>query len=146
MTRQSSIAVRLALLTVLSVSGPAQADDQDVIEYRQHIMKTMGEQMAIIGMMLQQKIPAADLATHAQVLAISAKTAKMAFETKVQGGDAKPDVWTKWPDFAKRLDALVVATDDLAKTAKNGGATATGPKVQALACKGCHDTYRVARK
>lgn len=148
MTRLGRIVHGLALATVLVGSSAAvYADDQDVIDYRRHIMKTMGEQAASIGMILQQKAPADNFATHVKILAVTAATAKKAFEPKVQGGDAKPEVWSNWADFSKKMDALVAATDDLAKTAASGGLAAAQPKVQsALTCKGCHDMYRVPPK
>ena len=148
MTRLGRIVHGLALATVLVGSSAAvYADDQDVIDYRRHIMKTMGEQAASIGMILQQKAPADNFATHVKILAVTAATAKKAFEPKVQGGDAKPEVWSNWADFSKKMDALVAATDDLAKTAASCGLAAAQPKVQsALTCKGCHDMYRVPPK
>jgi cytochrome c556 len=98
-------------------------------------------------MMVQQKAPVDDFATHAQALALTAATAKAAFEPEIQGGAAKSEVWSQWADFEKRIDALAAATADLAKTAKTGGAGAAGPKMQsALTCKSCHDTYRVPKK
>ena len=137
----------LVLAGILSVSSVAHADDQDAIDYREHIMKTMGEQVAAIRMILQQKAPATNFAVHVRILAVTAATAKKAFEPKVPGGEAKPDVWAQWPDVARRFDALVAATDDLAKSAKEGGVPATAPKVEAaLTCNGCHDTYRVPKK
>jgi cytochrome c556 len=118
------------------------ADDQDVIDYRQHTMKTIGQQAATIGMILQKKAPEADLATHVQALALAASMALIAFEPKVQGGNAKPEVWAKWDEFQKRMMELQVNTADLAKVAKDGPA-ALAPKMQAaLTCKGCHDTFR----
>jgi cytochrome c556 len=121
----------------------ASADDQDVIDYREHIMKSMGEQVAAIGEILEQKVNPENFATHVQILAVTAATAKSAFEPKVLGGKAKPEVWLHWADFAKRLDALAAATADLAKIAKDGGIAAAAPKAQAaLTCKSCHDTYR----
>jgi cytochrome c556 len=145
MKRLNGLPGRLAVITLACVAGAAQADDQDVIDYRRHIMKTMGEQVAVLGMILEKRAPASDLATHAQVLAITAATARMAFEQEIQGGDAKPEVWTKWADFSKRMDALVTATGDIAKSAKAGGVTPVAPKLQALNCKSCHDTYRKPR-
>jgi cytochrome c556 len=137
----------LSFATLLSASVVVHADDQEVVDYREHIMKTMGEQAAAIGMILQQKAPADNFAVHVQILAVTAATAKKAFEPKVQGGNAKPEVWTNWTDFAQRLDALTMATADLAKLAQSGGVAAAGSKVQAtLTCKGCHDTYRVPKK
>ena len=145
--RALAICGRVALLGVLAFGGVSHADDQDTIDYRQHIMKTLGEQVSILGMMVEKKAPADDFATHAQVLALTAATAKAAFEPEIQGGKAKPEVWTQWADFEKRIDALVASTADLAKTAKSGGVAAAGPKMQsALTCKGCHDTYRVPKK
>lgn len=131
-----------ALLSTVMATWPAQADDQDVVDYRRHIMKTMGEQLAIIGMIIEKKAPAEALATHADVLAITARTAKAAFEPEMRGGAAKAEVWAKWPDFSKRLDALVITANDLAKSSKQGPAAASA-KVKLLNCKNCHDTYRV---
>jgi cytochrome c556 len=124
----------------------ALADDQETIDYREHIMKTMGEQVAAMNQMRQAKIAPDNLAVHAEILAVTAATAKSAFTPKVAGGKAKADVWANWQDFSKRLDDLVAATSDLAKTAKQGGLAATAPKLQELPCKGCHDTYREEKK
>jgi len=133
---------------VLSLTAlPGRADDQDVIDYRQHIMKTMGEQMGAISMILQNKAPPDNFAVHMKILALAASQAKSAFQPKVPGGDAKPGVWTDWPDFSKRLDELVSATTDLATAAQHESVSQVGAKMQsALKCKGCHDTYRVPKK
>jgi cytochrome c556 len=146
MSRLSHFLIAGTVLIGATASGVARADDQDVIDYREHIMKTMGEQVAAIGQILQQKAPAENFATHAQILAITAATAKKAFEPKVPGGEAKPEVWAQWPDFSKRLDELTAATADLARIAKSGGMSAAAPKVQTLPCKSCHDTFRVEKK
>jgi cytochrome c556 len=137
---------RVILGLLLSTAAIAYADDQDVIDYRRHIMHTMGEQVAVLDMILQQRAPATSLATHAQILAVTASTAKKAFEPNVAGGEAKPEVWSQWPDFSKRLDELVKLTDELAKSAKGGNVTATAPRFKDLTCKGCHDTYRKPKK
>ena len=135
----------IAAAPLASFAGDDQ--DQETIDYRKHAMRTMGEQVAAMGQMVQGKVPSDNFAVHAQVLAIAAATAKKAFEPKVPGGEAKPDVWAKWDDFSKRLDALTAATADLAATAKSGGMAAAQPKMQAaLTCKGCHDLYREAKK
>jgi cytochrome c556 len=135
--------MRTSILALLvSVAAVAHADDQDVVDYRRHIMHSMGEQVAMLGLIAQQRAPASALATHAQVLAITASTAKKAFEPQVDGGEAKPDVWAQWQDFSKRLDTLVAATAELAKTAKGNDVAAAAPKLKDLGCKSCHDTYR----
>jgi cytochrome c556 len=141
------LAPGLTLIVVALAPLAVCADDEDVIDYRQHIMKTMEEQAAAIDMILQKTAPADNLATHVRILAVAASTAKKAFEPRVLGGEAKPEVWAQWSDFAKRLDALSAATDSLAKTAKEGGVAATASKIQAaLTCQSCHDVYRVEKK
>lgn len=148
MSRFLSIAAGFAftgaalLPTVASASDPA-----DVIDYRKHVMKTLGSQAASLGMIMQQKAPADNFAVHAEILAVTAATALKAFEPKVEGGDAKPEVWAQWADFSKKMKEFEAATADLAKAAKEGGVAAAGPKIQAaLSCKGCHDVYKVAKK
>jgi cytochrome c556 len=120
----------------------ARAEEQEDIDYRQHIMKTMDEQLAAIQQIVQKKAPADNFATHVQIVAVTAATAKAAFKPNSPGGRAKPDVWTKWADFSKRLDELVAASTALAKTAKDGGVQATAAKLDTLKCDGCHDVYR----
>lgn len=122
------------------------ADDQDVRDYRSHVMKTLGEQFAALNLIVKGKGPAADVAVQAEVLSMTAGLAKVAFTPKVTGGEAKPEVWDKWADFSKRLDDLVAASGDIAKAAKQGGVAAVTPKLSTLSCKGCHDEYRVAKK
>ncbi len=138
---------RFLTLTALGVlvfaSLPGRADDQDVIDYRTHVMKTMGEQMGAVGMILEKKIPPDNLAAHLKVLAVTATQAKKAFEPKVPGGNSKPEVWSDWADFSKRLDELVSGTADLAKIGQSGDVAAVSGKLRsALNCKSCHDTYR----
>lgn len=130
--------------TLLPIS--AFADDQDVRDYRVHVMKAMGEQVAALNQITKGKAPAGDVVTQAEVLSVTAGMAKIAFTPKVLGGESKPEVWDKWDDFSKRLDEMVAAAADLAKTAKQGGVAAVTPKLSGLSCKGCHDEYRVPKK
>lgn len=132
-------AALLAAITLLPAI--ARADDQDVIDYRQHIMKTMGDQMTLINQIIQKKASADDLATFTQILAIAASTSKSSFMPNVAGGKSRQDVWSNWADFSKRMDELVASTDDLAKAAKSGGLTAAASKVATLNCMSCHDMY-----
>jgi cytochrome c556 len=106
----------------------------------------LGEQFAALNLISKGKAPAGDVAVQAEVLSITASTAKLAFTPKVLGGESKPEVWDKWDDFSKRLDEMAAAAADLAKTAKQGGVAAVTPKLSSLSCKGCHDDYRVAKK
>ena len=144
MTRllQFTAGLAFAAVATLPAIGHA-ADPADLIDYRKHVMKTLGAQVAAMNMTLQGKAPAENFALHAETLAVVAATALVAFETKSEGGGAKPEVWSKWDDFSKRMKEFAANTAEFAKVAKEGGAAAAQPKLQAtLTCKGCHDTYR----
>ena len=141
---------KIALLLLLGaaplLATVARADEEEDIDYRQHIMKTMGEQMAAIQQIVQHKVPADNFATHLQVVAVAAATAKAAFTPASAGGSAKPEVWSKWADFSKRLDELAAASAALAKSANEADVAATAAKLDTLKCQGCHDTYRQKKK
>jgi cytochrome c556 len=127
--------------------GPAaQAEDEDVIEYRQHIMKTLEAQSAALGQILSGAVPDDNLVAHLDTLALTASTALRSFEPKVQGGESKPEVWAKWPDFSKRMKDFADKTAQTAKIAKQQGKeAATEHVMEALSCKSCHDVYRAKK-
>jgi cytochrome c556 len=131
------------LVMAMLASTLARADDDDAIEYRQAIMKTMGEQSAAISLILEKKAPPENLAVHARILAVAASTALKAFEPRVIGGHATAEVWSKWPDFSRRMNELTSVLEAFSRTVERGGLSAAAPKVSAvLTCKGCHDLYR----
>ena len=144
----------LASLGALALPALVRADDQDTIDYREHVMKTLGAQVGAIELIVQSKVPADDnsnLATHLKILALTASTAKAAFKDNVPGGEAKPNVWSGGglaADFSKRMDELVANTADLQKSAgDNANASEVAGKLQSvLTCKGCHDQYREQKK
>lgn len=135
------IAIGAAFVVTSLFSLNAISDDQETIDYRGHVMKTMEEQIAAISQMQKSLIAPANLTVHTEILALTATTAKNAFAPKVAGGRAKPELWANWQDFSKRLDELVAATADMDKVAKAGGLAAAVVKIQSLPCKGCHDNY-----
>ncbi len=134
----------VAVLAAVPVIGNAAEDkDKDAIDYRQNIMKTLDAQTAAIGMIVSTQVADTNLVAHTEAIALSAKAALKSFEAKVAGGESKPEVWANWADFSKRMNEFVTKTDELAKSAKSGGVPVVMEQmVDALTCKGCHDTYR----
>jgi cytochrome c556 len=141
-----TVATALATLVLALSALPGRADDQDVIDYRQHVMKTLDEQAGAISMILNNKGPAENLPLHVKVLAVTATQAKKAFEPKVPGGHAKPEVWANWADFSKRVDELVASTAAVASGAQQESVAAIGEKLKTVKCKSCHETYRTPLK
>jgi cytochrome c556 len=129
--------------SLIVLAPVALADDDDAITYRQLIMKELDAESAALGMMVSGQIPPDALGTQSRALAFSAKAALKAFEPKVPGGEAKPDVWAKWDDFSKRMQTFVQKSDEMAKVAEGGNLSLFAEKMtDALTCKQCHDNYR----
>ena len=139
----------IAIVAVMAMSVMplvARADDKDVIDYREAIMKTLDEQTAALGMTISTQVDYELIVPHTEAIALAAKLAQKSFEAKVPGGDAKPELWANYADFSKRMDEFVKLTQDLADSAKTGGRPVVMEKmVPALSCKGCHDLYRVKK-
>jgi cytochrome c556 len=144
MKRTMKMVLHIALGAIF-LPAIVSADDQDVIDYREHIMRTLDEQSAALGMILSTVIPGDNTAAHLRVIALTAQIALKAFEPKVLGGKAKPDVWSNWADFSKRMNEFAKNTALVAAQAKEKGSEdpALAEKVvDALSCKSCHDAYR----
>lgn len=123
-------------------AAPAAAD-KAIVDARKHIMNTMKEQSQTLGDMMAGLKPDDDAVALLDALAKTASGALKAFEPQVQGGESKPEVWSQWADFSKRMNEFMQKTADMAKLAhdkgKQAGLEATA---DALTCKSCHDIYR----
>jgi cytochrome c556 len=135
-----------SLLALSLLPAGSLADDQDVIDYRKHIMDTLQAQVAALGMIMSGAIPDDNVIAHIDIVAATAATALKSFEPKVEGGDAKPEVWAQWDDFSARMNDFAAKTAAMSKTAhEKGKDEALLLAMDALTCKQCHDTYRVKR-
>ncbi|MGE3333508.1 MAG: cytochrome c [Rhodospirillaceae bacterium] len=131
-------------LPVASANAQQAMRDEDVVAYRQEIMKTMGAQSAAIGQILAGMVPDKMLFSHFEILLNSVRQAKLAFEPNVEGGNALPAVWKNHADFTAKLDEAeknIIKAIEIAKKDGAGGQSGEAA-VAALSCKGCHDTYK----
>jgi cytochrome c556 len=143
MMKRSAKLICAGMMLALQVVAAASADTSDAVDYRQHIMKALNEQAGALGEILSGAVPDDNVIAHLDVLALTASTALKAFEPKVPGGEAKPEVWSNWPDFSRRMNEFAQGTAAMAKLAHEQGKDAGLAKVMdALSCKKCHDTYR----
>lgn len=144
------------VLAVLALAAPLEAEAaqgssvatpaEQAVTYRRHVMKSMGEQAAALGLVLQQKGPAENAALHARSIALNAEAALRAFELKAPGGEAKAEIWRNWPDFLSRMKALAAGASELALVAEREGLSAVQAKAMTvLTCKSCHDAYTLRR-
>ena len=138
----ATLGLCLALCTT-AVSSARAAEDKDAIEYRQHVMRSLDAQTAVLGMILSGAVPDDNLVNHLETIALIAQVSLATFDAKVPGGESSPEVWAKWPDFSERMKTFATNTAKVAKMAKEQGKDAImGELTGALTCKSCHDVYR----
>ncbi len=147
MKQQSAKFTWAVVILALQAAATASADNSNTIDYRQHIMNTLNEQAGALGEILAGAVPDDNVLAHLDALALTASTALKAFEPKVPGGQSKPEVWSNWADFSRRMNEFAQGTASMAKVAHEQGKEAGLAQVMdALSCKKCHDTYRQEKR
>ena len=133
-----------AFVLTLGLSSAQAAEDKDVMDYRQNLMKSLGAHAGAFVAIAQNKVPYGDnLAYHADAIAIAAEAALLGFKQDLPGGTAAANIWEDWDDFEGRFVSLAAAAKDVAAAARSGGMAEVGPKMNSMfSCKACHDTYR----
>ena len=143
LAKMTGCVVAVGMVAALVLTTSVRADDQDVIDYRQHIMSTMDAQTAALGQILSTVIPDDNVVTHLEVIALASQQSLSSFEKKVLGGESLPEVWENWEDFsAKMNDFSEKITTAAALAREKGKDAAMGTILNALTCKQCHDVYR----
>ena len=146
MAAPKTVGALLLPIFLLGFQAAAHAEDQDTIDYRELIMKQLDAESAALGMIVSGQVPPDSLSLQAKAIALSAKSALKAFEPKVPGGEAKPEVWAKWDDFSKRMQRFAQKTEEMAKVSESGNVQkVTELMIDALPCKSCHDVYRTKK-
>jgi cytochrome c556 len=136
-----------AAVVACTLCTPVQADDEDAREYREHIMKSLNAQAAVLGQIVSYAVPPDNLQAHLDTIALLASTALEAFEPKVPGGEAKPEVWSQWPDFSKRMREFADKTAAAAKLGHTASPEeALTNMLDVMDCKSCHEVYRNEKK
>lgn len=137
------VALALPLAPISTVHG--QVDDP-VLD-RQLIMQALDDDAEALGNIVARLTPPDKMAEHAENVAKHAKEAYESFKANVPGGNAKPEIWTNWDDYSKRMESFVAKSEEMAKIAKTGDINAvTEIMVDAMPCKSCHDVYREKKK
>lgn len=135
--------IAAVFMMITALPATSHAEDQDVIDYRQHIMKAMDAQTAAVGKILSFAIPEDQLPSHLETIAVMAGSALKSYEEEVHGGESLPAIWENWDDFSTKMKDFETKMIAVAEKAREGGREAImGDIVLALSCKSCHDLYR----
>src|SRR5689334_16680913 len=97
MNRRTKFLASIALAAVsVGIAAPVfAAENQDVIDYRQRVMRTLDKQVAALGQILSGATPDDQVVSHLELIAIAASQAPKSFEPNVPGGESLPAVWEK---------------------------------------------------
>ncbi len=141
----------LGALVLLGAAAHTEGDPEDIIKYRQNVMKANGAHMSATGAILQGKVGyKKDLADHAKALAAINRDVAALFPKGSDFGDtsALDAVWSKRADFEKRSKDTQAKADAFAKIASGGDMKAALAKFKELSdsCKACHKDYRKEEK
>lgn len=140
--------VALVLAVTLPAVAVAQSDPEDIIKYRQNVMKVNGANMAAMAAILQGKVPEFKdrLGDHARGVQAGTKNIPALFPKDSDFGDteALESVWKNPAEFKKRSDDTSKKADALAKAVAGGDTKAIQARFRELSdsCKACHKDFR----
>lgn len=144
--KNSMYSLPFALLVGVAYAPPAAASE-DVIKYRQAVMKAQGGHMSAAADIIKGKVDfASDLPYHAAALSASSAGLTKLFPKGSDFGEtrAKPEIWTNSVEFEKASkDAEKAANAFLAAVKSNDKAAISKTFGDfSETCKGCHKQFR----
>ena len=134
-------------MALASFGAYAESEPEDLIKYRQAVMKAQGGYMGALGLIAKGKVPYGKHAQgHARALASLNRLVIHLFPEGSDMGEtnAKDKLWADFETFKKAARDSEKATDALAKAAKKNdlGAIKAAYGDVGKSCKGCHKEYR----
>ena len=137
-----------AALGLLGAAIQAQAaEPEDIIKYRQSVMKANGGHMGAAAAIIQGKVDYRNqLGDHVKALQNINKDINSLFPKGSDFGDteALDAIWEKNADFQKRARESQQKADALAKAVASGDSRNYAARFKELndACKACHKDFR----
>ena len=146
------IAHCILLATACLMTGAVfAAEPEDIIKYRQNVMKANGAHMAATAAIVQGKVDFKNqLGDHVKALQAINKDIAALFPKDSDFGETKAldAVWKNNADFQKHAKDTAQKADALAKTVAAGDSKNYGARFKELSetCKSCHKDFRKEEK
>lgn len=144
-----SLTISFALCASL-VAGAVFAKDgvtNPVVKARMDVMQTVRINTGTLGDMAEGKATFDAAAATAAKTALAAAAASIvkAFEAQEDDpvSEATPAIWTNFPDFSAKAEALVTAAEAMDTSSLDGVKAGMGSV--GGSCKACHEGYRAKR-
>lgn len=149
--RWSAIIPLSCVLCVASPFAASAADEpQNVVSYRQAVMKAIGGHTgAIAGVVKGEVSYVGHVEGHAHAIAELAKLIPTIFPEGTGPDQAEtralPKIWEDWAGFEAAAERLQQEASKLAEVARGGDAAAIGQQMGVMGkegCGGCHKPFR----
>ncbi len=143
---------RILLASACLMAGTAfAAEPEDIIKYRQNVMKSNGAHMAAANAIITGKVDfKGQLGDHAKALQAINKDVASLFPKDSDFGETKAldAVWKNSADFQKRAKDAKQKADAFARTVAAGDSKNYAARFKELSdsCKACHKDYRKEEK
>lgn len=146
-----------AAILLLGFTAPAAAVDEpeNIIAYRQSVMKAMGGHAGAIAAVAKGQVSFVDdVAAHARGVNAMSQLITRLFPKGTDNLEyadtrALPDIWQDWPRFETAAKDLQRESAKLVEVAERGGdVAAIGAQLQNVgkACGSCHKPFRAEKK
>ena len=127
------------------------AEPEDIIKYRQQVMKSQSAHMAAAAAIIQGKVDFKNqLGDHTKALQATSRNIAGLFPKDSDFGDtnALDAVWKNSADFQKRAKDVRAKADALAKAVAANDTKNYGARFKELSdsCKACHKDFRKEEK
>ena len=138
--------------TAFLMAGSAfAAEPEDIIKYRQNVMKSQAAHMAAAAAIIQGKVDFKNqLGDHAKALQATNKDVASLFPKDSDFGDtnALDAIWKNNAEFQKRSKDVRAKADALAKAVAANDTKNYGARFKDLSesCKSCHKDFRKEEK
>lgn len=134
----------------LAIGSAWAADEpENLIKYRQHVMKSVGANISSLAMVAKGEISTmANVAANAQAIRDGLGAAGVLFPvgTGTEAGKTRalPAIWERSAEFIDSLKRSISAADTMIVAANSGelGQVQTALGALGKTCGGCHDDFR----
>lgn len=145
--RMLSAAAVLLLGTGLTAHAAEPGPADEIVKYRQAVMKSQGGHMAAAAAIIQGKVAFKDqLADHVKALEATTRDLNSLFPVGSDVGDTKAlgEVWSNNDEFQKRAKDAQQKSAALAKAVAAGDTQNYGARLKETldTCKSCHKDFR----
>jgi cytochrome c556 len=135
------------LLIGTSLLTHAESNPEEIVKYRQAVMKSQAGHMAAVAAIVQGKVDYKDqLVDHVKALEATSRDIARLFpkDSDIANSKALSETWSNYAEFQKQAKDTQQKSSALAQAVAAGDKQNYGARFKDLqeSCKGCHKDFR----